>query len=247
MTAMAPVRAPQPLPKVWPAARSFFRWLARRRIGRRLDGLHVSGLDPARALLAARPVLFAVTHVSRWDPLVLLVLDEALGGDGRALMDAGNLDRLPFFAWLGALPVDRSGAARVRSGLRAAAAVLDRPGRALWVFPQGRHRAPHLRPLELERGVAWLATLSGAMVVPVGLCYGFREREGPAAVVTFGVPIPAQEFNLSRLELELAAAVQRGDAYLDTGAGAYTEVVSGAGSADDWATRVLAWVVRRLG
>jgi len=107
--------------------------VARRRFAHDLDGLFVAGLDEARALIAEQPVILAATHVSWWDPMALLVLDQALGADGRALMDAENLRRLPFFGAVGAIPVHRNGdRGALRRDLNAAVACLDRPTRVLW-------------------------------------------------------------------------------------------------------------------
>ncbi|MEI7905312.1 MAG: hypothetical protein WCI43_07860, partial [Candidatus Firestonebacteria bacterium] len=85
-----------------PAFLRITRPYARRRVARGLDGLWVHGLAGARAALADRPVVFAANHVAWWDPLVLLVLDEALGGVGWAVVDARSIRTLPFLGWLGA-------------------------------------------------------------------------------------------------------------------------------------------------
>ena len=57
-------------------------------MSRGLDGLWVSGLDVARDALAQRALLFVANHVAWWDALLLLPLDEALGGTGWAMMDS---------------------------------------------------------------------------------------------------------------------------------------------------------------
>jgi len=167
----------------------YARVYARRRVAHGLDGLWVCGLEQARSALAARPLLFAANHVAWWDPLVLLVLDEALGGTGWAMMDATNLRRLPFMGWMGALPLDRSSHERSRQCLEASADLLDRPGRAVWIFPQGRQRPAHLRPLDLKPGIACLHDRNPADIVAVSLNYVFLERDRPAAVVRFSTPI----------------------------------------------------------
>jgi 1-acyl-sn-glycerol-3-phosphate acyltransferase len=195
------------------------RWWARREIRRTLDGLRVAGLAPVRQLTARQPVILAATHVAFWDVFVLVALDEALGTEGYALMDAENLCRIPFFARLGAIPVQRGSP---RAGLRAAASLLDQPGRAVWIFPQGGHRPPHLRPLAFLPGVRLLSRLTpGAAVVPVGLQYAFGQSEGPVAYASFGEPLPAEavaaddgvpkleeavEFELARIDRLLAGA-----------------------------------------
>ncbi len=198
-------------------ARAFTRY-ARRRFSREFDGLFVAGIEAAQAQVQAGPVLFAATHVTWWDPMMLLVLDEALGADGRALMDAANLQALPFFGALGAVPIHRGGnTATTRRDLAAAAALLDRPTRALWVFPQGRQRPTTVRPLGLQQGIRLLARQARVPVVPVALQYGWREGERPAALAHFGAPLDGSASTLLvDLEAALLSGLAAGDAFLDT-------------------------------
>ena len=198
-----------------PAFLRLARRYTRRRISRRLDGLWVSGLDEARAALAGRPLIFAANHVAWWDALLLLPLDEALGGLGWAVMDARNLRRLPFLGWVGALPLDRSSPERSRGCLQACAALLDRPGRALWIFPQGRQRPAHLRPLDLRPGVQTLHASSGVDLVAVSIDYVFLERARPAAVVRFSPPIPGADVGGEALLPAVEGAILDGLAVID--------------------------------
>ena len=138
----------------------------------------------------AGPVLFVANHVSWWDPILLIVLDEALGGLGWAVMDSRNLRDVPFLGWVGALPLDRSSHDRSRECLQSCAALMTRPGRAMWIFPQGRQRPAHLRPLDLKHGVQTLHDHAPVDVVAVSLDYVFLERDRPAAVVRFAPPRP---------------------------------------------------------
>ena len=182
-----------------PAFLRMARRYTRRRIARRLDGLWVSGLDQARAALAGRPLIFASNHVAWWDALLLLPIDEALGGLGWAVMDARNLRRLPFLGWVGALPLDRSSPERSRHCLQSCAELLDRPGRALWIFPQGRQRPAHLRPLDLRGGVQTLHDRSQVDLVVVSIDYAFLERDRPAAVVRLSPPLTGSAITGDRL------------------------------------------------
>ena len=162
---------------------------ARRRVARGLDGLWVSGLAQARAALAQRPLIFVANHVAWWDALLLLPLDDALGGTGWAVMDSRNLRALPFLGWVGALPLDRSSPQRSRECLQSCADLLDRPGRGVWVFPQGRQRPAHLRPLDLKTGLGIMHARRPVDLVVVSIDYVFLERSRPAAVVRFSEPI----------------------------------------------------------
>lgn len=227
-----------------PTARAFFRWYTRRRIATGLDGVFVAGLAEARRLADVGPVILAATHVSWWDGLIAILLDETLGTEGRAWMDAANLERFAFFRWCGAFGVDRHSPGGVRAGLHAAANSLTAPGDALWIFVQGRQRPAHLRPLGLERGVEVVARRSGATVVPVALTFGFREAPVPAAVVEFGEGIPAGVFTLAALEDRLAAGLGRGDRFLDGQGGGFLPVVAPAPAGDGPGTRLLAQLAR---
>ncbi len=195
------------------------RRYVRRRLAHGLDGFRAAGLDRARQAAAAGPVILAANHVSWWDPFLVVALDEALGTEGYALMDAGNLGGLPFFARLGAIPLDRSTPARLRAGLRAGAALLDRPGRAVWMFPQGRLRPAHLRPLGIHPGIALLARLApGASVVPIAFQYAFGEHPAPSALAWLGEPIPpriaASPEGTALLEIAMEAGLREIDAAL---------------------------------
>jgi 1-acyl-sn-glycerol-3-phosphate acyltransferase len=193
-----------------PLARAIAGRYARGRLSRAMDGVFVGGLEVARAHLARAPVVLAANHVAWWDALLLLPLDDALGGGGRALMDAENLARLPFFGPIGALPLDRGSPARSRAGLRSAAAHLHSPGSSVWIFPQGAQRPAWIRPLALQRGVLLLSRLADAPIIPVSIQYGFREHARPTAVVDFSPPLPPGA-PLSVLEAALCEGLDRID------------------------------------
>ncbi len=198
-----------------PAFLRVARRYTRRRISRRLDGLWVSGLDEARAALAGRPLIFAANHVAWWDALLLLPLDEALGGMGWAVMDARNLRRLPFLGWVGALPLDRSSPERSRGCLQSCAELLDRPGRAMWIFPQGRQRPAHLRPLDLRPGLQTLHATSAVDLVAVSIDYVYLERARPAAVVRFSPPICGRDVGGEAVLPAVESAILDGLAVID--------------------------------
>lgn len=188
------------------------RRYARRRVAHDLDGLWVAGLPGARAALQARPLIFAANHVAWWDPLLLLSLDASLGGVGWAVMDAENLRRLPFLGWVGALPLDRSSHDRSRACLQACAALLDRPGRSLWIFPQGRQRPAHLRPLSLRPGVQTMYHCNPVQIIAVSVDYVFLEKSRPAAVVRFSPPVPVDSGHvIEAVESELLAGLDQID------------------------------------
>jgi 1-acyl-sn-glycerol-3-phosphate acyltransferase len=208
---------------------SLVRRYVHRRLRREFDGVWVAGLSEAAALLRQGPVIFAPTHVSWWDAFLVVAVDQALDSTSHCLMDAENLRKLPFFGWIGALPIDRAGGARARAGLLAGAQRAQKPGEALWVFPQGRQRPSHLRPLDLQPGIRLVERLSPAPIVPVALTYLFRQTERPAALLRFGRPISGPL--LPELEVALIDGLSEIDRFVDTGQGPFVPLIGGPATA----------------
>lgn len=202
------------------------RWYARRRVASAFDGLFVHGLAEARQRVAAGPLIFAMNHVSWWDSFIVVLLDEALRAESHCLMDAQNLARLPFFGWIGAVPLRRANPREALVDLKASVDLLDRPGRVLWIFPQGHQRPSHLRPLGLERGVSILANDAKVDVVPVSLTYTFREAPQPSIAVNIGRPCSLRRAGPPEaLEQSLVAGLERNDELLTAGTGEYEALV----------------------
>lgn len=210
------------------------RRYARRRIARGLDGLYVAGLEAAREEARRAPVVLAANHVGWWDSFLVVALDQALGTEGYALMDAASIRRLPFFARLGALPIDRGESATWRAGMREGAARLDRPGRALWIFPQGEHRPAHLRPLGFAGGIGVLARLAPhARIVPVAIQYAWRERPVPAAYADLGPALDARGLAPGAVEAAVEAGLARIDRALAGAAPPPSALVEGRGGSPE--------------
>ena len=175
--------------------RIFNAWFAahaRRRIERRFARVRVHGLERVRALSAAGPLLVVSNHTSWWDPLLVLHASQHLiGADGHALMDAENLRKLPFFALVGAFGVDLDDPSDGAAVIRYAARLLDREGRLVWIFPQGRERPVTERPLGFRPGSAEIARVSvRATTVPAAMRYEIAATERPDLYLSFGPPVP---------------------------------------------------------
>jgi 1-acyl-sn-glycerol-3-phosphate acyltransferase len=167
----------------------------------------VSGLESLQRRLEKGPLLLAPNHVAWWDVFVCVALDARLGGGGHALMDAANLARLPYFGWVGALPLDRAHPRAAYRDLARSRAVVQQPGEFLFVFPQGEQRPAHL-PLAFQSGVGWLAERFGLPIVPIGLRYEFGEGPLPRIFVAIGEELPSLPSERVVGELERAVAAQ---------------------------------------
>jgi 1-acyl-sn-glycerol-3-phosphate acyltransferase len=223
-------------------SRLFAWWFARHvrgRIRRAFREVRVHGLEALRRQLAAGPLEVVSNHTSWWDPMFCIYAAyHLLEADGYALMDAKNLRRLPFLGRVGGFGVDLDERADGAAGLRYAAGLLDRPGRLVWIFPQGRER-PLSEPLSPFRaGAAVLAARARVPVVPVGLRYEIGATELPTMWASFGAPLVAAD------DIEAGIASQRAAvaAELDR----IDRVIRGVEPADDFAT-VLAHPPARLG
>lgn len=172
--------------RVWAGFELVFRpWMHRR-----LDGIHVRGLENL-AQLPDLPVMLVANHVSWWDGFFLREIHRRArpGAPLHVVMTEGELRRIPIFRWMGAIPLADSPLA-ARTLLRAMESrVASRPDALFGYFPQGRIWPSHRRPLGFRPGVSWLAArLAPIAVVPVGLHLEPLTRPGSAAFVSVGRP-----------------------------------------------------------
>lgn len=168
-----------------PRFAALFRIYVRHRLRREFSVVRMHGLDELRRRTREEPFILACNHVAWWDPLLLLHLDGLLSGEARCLMNADHLGQLPFFAWLGAVPVNRTSPVAAYRDLEAAAGWLRQPGRILALFPQGR-QSPARAPVRSEMGVEFLARKTGLPVVPMALSYDFGEEPKPEVSISAG-------------------------------------------------------------
>jgi len=117
------------------------------------------------------PVIIAANHISYFDPLCLAVFIDAAGREVRFLAKS-ELYRNPVLGWVlraaGQIPVYRESRDAAKSLQDAVAAM--REGAAVAIYPEGTTtRNPDFSPMKAKTGVARLAALTGAPVVPVGM------------------------------------------------------------------------------
>jgi 1-acyl-sn-glycerol-3-phosphate acyltransferase len=129
--------------------------------------LRVSGAVPLE--LRNGPLILAANHVSPADPIVITAACRRAGLAPR-FMATGGMFRAPVVGavmrWSGHIRVDRR-TARVAQALPDAAAALT-AGSVVLVYPEGRIGLdPWMWPERGKTGVARMASLSGAAVVPV--------------------------------------------------------------------------------
>lgn len=183
---------------------------------RLLDGVYVRGLWRVRELARERPIILAANHTSWWDGIFTLMLHHWLRVDGRFLVARDSAESTGVISTFGGIGVDTSTLAGITEAMQKAAEHLDGPRRSVLIFPQGRFRAPGLRPLGLQRGVKLLQRWSDATIVPVSITMAHLDTHLPAAILTLGEPIePGRRDVMEVLEQRLVEGLDDHQAWID--------------------------------
>jgi 1-acyl-sn-glycerol-3-phosphate acyltransferase len=152
--------------------------------------------------------------------------------------------------------VDRDNARSALASIDYSARLLsERPGRAVWIFPQGTITHPDVRPLRLYGGAAAIARrVTGGKValVPVAMRYEFRMDQAPDAFARIGPPLlldpraerlSSKEITSRLEEAMLHCADRLREDLIANNVRAYRRILSGRGSSN----RVWERVLRILG
>jgi 1-acyl-sn-glycerol-3-phosphate acyltransferase len=117
------------------------------------------------------PVIVAANHISYFDPLCLGTFVDSAGRQARFLTKSELFEK-PVLGWVlraaGQIPVYRETQDAAQALVAAVAAM--REGAAVVIYPEGTTtRNPDFSPMRAKSGVARLAAITGAPVVPVGI------------------------------------------------------------------------------
>lgn len=191
-----------------PLFNAVFVAYVRRLLRRSFLAIRVEGLDVARGVVATGPAVFVSNHTAWWDSLVLIWLANVAladaGADGYALMDSKNLRKFGFFRYLGVFGVDLDDPDDRVAIVDYAAGLLDRPGRMVWIFPQGAER-PVTEPLVFRGGAARMAARAGVPLVPAALRYEHGRAPKATVYLAFGAPIALSGDESADIEAARAA------------------------------------------
>lgn len=163
----------------------------RRMIRRHFHGVHAGGMAHVRALDRKRPIILYGNHSCWWDGLMEFFFSaDVFRFDAYLMMEERQLRRYGFFRWIGAFSVNRESPRDALRSLEYAASIFDRPGRVLWIYPQGVMQPNDIRPLGFYAGTARLMEqLDAPQVVPVAHRYEFLMEQRPEAFSLFGPPV----------------------------------------------------------
>lgn len=177
--------------------------------------------DPA-AWDPAIPTLLVANHSTWWDGFFCWFISRMIGRQPHILMEKRNLDKYPFFKWIGVKPLRRDSRAGAYEDLLKSVACV-RPETILWLFPQGARRPVLEAPTTLERGAAEVALRYGKplRVGAVALRFHFIGEQQPEAFALMGPTwilqpgdYPDRKALMARLGEDLHAALAQLDARL---------------------------------
>ncbi|MCS7021690.1 MAG: lysophospholipid acyltransferase family protein [Gemmataceae bacterium] len=206
-----------PLPHRWLWLIRGFRRYVRRYLARHFHAVRLSRGGSPWPLPTDLPLLIVLNHPSWWDPLLGVFLSSFLPHyEHFAVIDNKALKRYPFLQRLGFVGIEPDTYRGAVTFLRYGQAILSRDRHVLWVTAQGRFADVRQRPVQLQAGVAHLATrMNKGWIVPLALEYPFWTERTPEALVRIGTPLavdPTQRLAPAEwLQLVTAALTQTMD------------------------------------
>ncbi len=137
------------------------------------------------------PMIVCANHASWWDGYIAALVTRHIGVDGYLMMEEPQLRRYFFFSWIGCFSVDRHNPRSALQSIRYAARLLkERPGRMVWLFPQGEIAPNDRRPLVFFSGAAHLARLtSPALLYPLATRIEYQAEQRPDLFISLGEPL----------------------------------------------------------
>ena len=187
--------------------------------GRHMNGLRVARWGEPSWAAGAGPIVVYSNHPAWWDAAVYVLAAARLcpNHEAYAPIDAEMLRRYGVFGRMGAFGVDLRSPRGAAAFLDAAADILSRPDRALWITAQGRFSDVRERPLGIKPGLARLPEMApGCIVLPLAIEYSFWLERGAEACIAFGPPMLGRDLlaldrdaRLARLEHALTATLDR--------------------------------------
>lgn len=187
-------------PRVSPWLLGAFARYTRWYLGRHFHAVRLSQTGVPEGFASGIPKVIYLNHASWWDPLVCLHLTRHLFPRHRAHapIDAVALAKYPFFRRLGFFGIESDSARGAATFARIAGRILDQPGNALWITPQGRFADVRERPVRLAPGLGYLAARGASRrsrnvqpveFIPLALEYTWWHERLPEVLVHFGTPV----------------------------------------------------------
>ncbi len=173
--------------------------------------LRVAEPVPAPPSKLNAPVIFYSNHSTWWDGyLAHIILRQVYNLDPYLMMDEQQLKKYWFFSWAGCFGVNRENPREALKSLSYIAAELpQKPGRGLWMFPQGEITPQEARPPGFHSGLAYIIrSIGNCYIYPVSFRFEFMREQYPDIFASIG---PAMHFEAGqKIQLkELTASLEQ--------------------------------------
>lgn len=197
------------VPHISPFVLRFFRRIVRGYFRRHFSAVRISRASHLDGLSAKHLIVYA-NHGSWWDPMISVLLGEALmpAREHYAPMDADVLAHYGILRHVGVFGVEMATARGAAKFIRGGLNILTHHG-VLWITPQGRFADARERPLSFKSGMAALAVkvTNGVIVQPLAIEYVFWNERLPEVLLHFGPALAVQGGTTEEVNLRLEAAL----------------------------------------
>ncbi|GCF11145.1 lysophospholipid acyltransferase family protein [Dictyobacter arantiisoli] len=172
--------------------------LIRTSLRKHFDRIFLRMQTPVTAAERTRPIIICANHSSWWDGYVAALVERYLHLDGYLMMEEPQLKRYFFFRWIGCFSVNRQNARSAIQTIQYAARLLkEKPGRMVWLFPEGEISRNDHRPLIFFSGAAHIARLAApALIYPAAIRIEYLAEQHPDLYISLGEPLQIGEEEL---------------------------------------------------
>lgn len=131
--------------------------------------------------------LFIANHSSWWDGLLFFQLEKRGSIPPTYMMThEDGMKKVPIFKWIGAFSVNPQHPKHVMHALRYAQQLLYE-NKSVAIFPQGQEIHLEARPLQFQKGAAYIAEkCPSTAVIPVTFYYTYRNNKKGEAWIKIG-------------------------------------------------------------
>lgn len=177
---------------------------------RRFHSFQVSGL---KILLENKnaPTIIYANHSSWWDGLIAFQISRRTSSDSFIMMEEKQLADLFVFRKLGAFSVVRENPREARRSIEYSVKLLSgKPGRKLWIFPQGEILPNDTRPLKFYNGLVHIIKkIENCRIINIAIRYEFLSSFKPDIFVNINeTPPPHSLRNINKQSFSIILAEQ---------------------------------------
>lgn len=133
--------------------------------------------------------IYYAQHTCWWDGMVGYYLCHYLFKDTMNMM-VEDLIKFPLLSKVGAFSIDKKTPKSTLRSMKYCTDFLNKEKISLWLFPQGVIMPPNHRPLEFQKGVAFIAQrVKKVNLFPIAIQYVFLRQGLPEVLIDVGKPI----------------------------------------------------------